>query len=147
MLEHGANPFVLYHDNTSQQQHWSLQLASKYLYMPKSIFYTVDPIKCQCQRASCTNPFKQAWYYTNGVFNGQFKCVIGRGGEGIVIEGEMCGISVVFKFVSITEQQFMEKVSDGLVELRKRLNEARQYDGTQSDLIVQFYGHFRLVYF
>ena len=113
--------------------------------MPKSIFHTIDPIKCQCHRQPCSNPFKQAWYYTNGVFDGKFKRVIGQGGERIVIEGEMCGIEVVFKFVKMTEQQFMQNISDGLAELRKRLNEARQYDGTQSELIVPFYGHFRLV--
>ena len=111
--------------------------------MPKSIFHTVDPIKCQCQRQPCGNPFKQTWFYTNGVFDGIFKRIIEEGDEGVVVEGEMCGVPVAFKFVKVTEQHFKNLASDGLAELRKRLNEGRQYDGTESELIVKFYGHFR----
>ena len=146
MLTHGANPFVVDYKDETQQEIENLQLKPRYLNMPRSIYHVVDPFQCQCTRQPCSHfltPFQPAWYYATGVFDGKFKRVVGRGGEGVVVEGMMCGAAVVFKFVIVKKRKVTFLISDTLTELRKRLNEARQYDGTQSELVVPFYGHYR----
>ena len=111
--------------------------------MPKSVYYTIDGYTCRCSQSPCLNQLHDSWRYLNGVLNGQFKRVVGHGGEGSVLEGIWCGQKAAYKFVKITNLKFKSGYKDNMNELRRRLNESIQYNGTQSDLVVPFYAHYR----
>ena len=86
---------------------------------------------------------QEAWFYTNGVFPGDFKEIIGKGGEGHVISGKWMGIDAAFKFIEIKNQKAPKYVDDGLEELKKRLTELNALKATKGSCILREYGHFQ----
>ena len=115
--------------------------------MPKSMYFTIDGYNCRCVILTCSNNVFQEsllepYRYLNGVLNGQFKRVVGHGGEGSVLEGIWCGVKAAYKFVPI-ENMKNQGYDENMGELRRRLNESIQYNGTQSRLVVPFYAHYR----
>ena len=143
--ENGANPHVRTSYNTTQYNLRHLQSDASFNTMPKSIYFTIDGYTCRCSQSPCQNRLLDPWRYLNGVLNGQFTRVVGQGGEGRVLEGMWCGVKAAYKFVPIENLKIQAKTSykDEMGELRRRLNESIQYNGTQSDLVVPFYAHYR----
>lgn len=142
--------------------------------LPKSLYFTTSDYPCHCSRqvigtsmygfwylyriyniyinqtrsqTSCPCGLGESWRYSNGVLNGQFTHVIGRGGEGSVIEGMWCGIKSAYKFVPISNERFIENIDESRKELERRLNESVQCSEAQSDLVVPFFAHYRYVTF
>ena len=142
MGENGANPHVRDFNNCTQYDLFNLHSDASYKSMPKSIYFTVDGYNCRCSQSLCQNRLLDPWRYLNGVLNGQFKRVVGHGGEGSVLEGIWCGQKAAYKFVPI-ENLKLQEYTDQMSGLRRRLNESIQYNGTQSDLVVPFYAHYR----
>lgn len=106
-----------------------------------SIYFTIDGYTCHCPQTPCQNRLIERWRYLNGVLNGQFKQVVGHGGEGNVLEGVWCGVKVAYKFVKVHRKSITW--NEAMNDLRSRLNESIQYNETQSDLVVPFYAHYR----
>ena len=127
----------------SQYDMCNLHLDTSFDSLQKSIYFTIDGYTCHCSQSHCSNTLLGPWRYSTGVLNGKFTRVIGRGGEGIVLEGLWCGEKSAFKFVQISNQTYHVYVKDSIKELRRRLNEAVQYSETQSDLVVPFFAHYR----
>ena len=61
------------------------------------MFFSIEPQKCDCDK-KCVGDLPYKWTYKSGVFPGQFECVLGRGGEGVVIQGSWHGKDAAFKF-------------------------------------------------
>ena len=146
LRENGANPHVRCFDNHTQYAIYNLHSDASFNSMPKSVYFTVDGYTCRCSQPPCQNRLLGPWRYLNGVLNGHFKRVVGHGGEGSVLEGIWCGQKAAYKFVPIENLKLQEKYEDYMSELRRRLNESIQYNGTQSDLVVPFYAHYRFAF-
>ena len=71
----------------------------------KSIYF---PIK-SFSSGNLASPF----HYENGVYPGQFCQVIGKGAEGIVIQGVWGNEKAAYKFVKVRDQKFLGTVEDG----------------------------------
>ena len=145
MLSKGANPNVRFSDNTSQYEIYNLQSDPAFDAVTKSVYYTVNGYKCltSCSQQLCPNALLDEWHYSNGVLGAHFSRVIGHGGEGRVLEGLWCGKRAAYKFVPISIRRFIDNYTELMSELRRCLNESIQYTGTQCDLIVPFYAHYR----
>ena len=141
MLKNGANPFIVGCDQSTEAAREKLRTSD--LHMPKSIYHRIVPFFCACDQLPCSNPFPGQYYYRNGVFGYKFIRVIGRGGESTVIESEICGKKVAFKYVKVKKQEPYTFAQDAQDALLKRLNEMGHYWTIKSDLIVQFHGHFQ----
>ena len=68
--------------------------------LPKSVFFSIEPQKCDCEQ-KCAGDLPYKWTYKNGVFPGYFDNVLGKGGEGIVIQGEWHRKDAAFKFTPV----------------------------------------------
>ena len=147
MIDKGVNPFVVDHHGNTEYNQWSLS-SEKLSNLPqiKSCYFPVKIFP----------GFPQVpWQYGNGVFPGQFDVVIGQGGEGTVIGGEMNGEPVAYKFVMWTaspcikqkyigkHQQYASSLNDGLADLDTRLNEMNHMQSISGTCIMPIKGHFR----
>ena len=101
----------------------------------KSIFF---PIK-SFPSGNLDRPF----HYENGVYPGQFCRVVGKGAEGVVIEGVWNNEKAAFKFVRVKDQKAMKKVEDGLADMNDRLREMLEMESITGSNILKFNGHFR----
>ena len=143
LCDNGATPHIRSHNNFTQYNSCNLHSDASFNLLPKSVFFTIDGYKCRCFQSPCQNFLLESWRYLNGVLNGQFKRVIGKGGEGSVLEGVWCGMRVAYKFVEITNQKLTIDYEESMSELRRRINESIQHNGTQSHSVVPFYAHYR----
>ena len=105
--------------------------------MPKSVYFSVYP------DSSYPTEMQEAWFYTNGVFPGEFEEIIGKGGEGHVISGKWMGVGAAFKFIEIKNQKFQEIVRKGQEDLKNRLTELNALKTTKGSCILREYGHFQ----
>ena len=101
----------------------------------QSIFY---PIK-SFPSGNLISPF----YYENGIYPGQFCQVIGKGAEGIVIQGVWGNEKAAYKFVEVRDQKFMETVEDSLADMNTRVREMIEMESISRSNIMKFNGHFR----
>ena len=83
------------------------------------------------------------FHYENGVYPGQFRRVVGKGAEGVVIEGIWNNEKAAFKFVRVRDQKAMKTVQDGLADMNVRLREMLEMESITGSNILKFYGHFR----
>ena len=120
------------YDGVSQHDKYSLGALSPNV---ESIFF---PIK-SFPSGNLPRPF----HYTNGVYPGQFGRVIGKGGEGIVIEGKWDNKRAAFKFVQVRDQKFKNFVSDALADMNARLREMIEMETINGSNILKLMGHFR----
>ena len=101
----------------------------------ESIFY---PIK-SFPSGSLTSPY----HYENGVYPGKFCKVIGKGAEGIVIQGVWGNEKAAYKFVQVRDQMFMQFVIDYLADIKTRVREMIEMESISGSNILKFDGHFR----
>ena len=100
----------------------------------KSVFYPIKNFP--------TGNLGEPWFYTTGVYDGKFGRVIGKGGEGTVIEGEWNGKPAAFKFVEIKGLK-VTNYDDVMADMNERLKEMTEMMATPGDAILPFQAHFR----
>ena len=142
MIDKGVNPYIVRHDNQTQFDGYSLLLnpCLNIPEMPKSVYFSVYP------DSSYPTEMQEAWFYTNGVFPGEFEEIIGKGCEGHVISGKWMGVDVAYKFIEIKNPKLPKRnatVRDGLKDLKKRLTELNALKATKGSCILREYGHFQ----
>ena len=81
--------------------------------------------------------------YRTGVYPGKFGRVVGRGGEGIVIESRLGNEACAFKFVEVRDLTFKKKVRDTLADTNARLREMIEMDTISGTNILKLEGHYR----
>ena len=134
MINRGANPHVRSYTNRSQYEFHSLGSLSKVTNV-QSIYF---PIK-SFPSGNLSKPFN----YETGVYPGQYGRVIGRGGEGIVIQGVWANQPSAFKFVEIGDQKRKDKVDDNLKDMNARLREMVEVETISGTNILKLEGHHR----
>ena len=83
------------------------------------------------------------FHYENGVYPGQFCKVIGKGAEGIVIQGVWGNEKAAYKFVEIRDQKAKDTVGDNLADMNARVREMTEMESISGSNILKFNGHFR----
>ena len=69
---------------------------------------------------------------------------IGRGGQGIVLEGKWCNKPAAFKFVRIRQEKETKiHTHDVIAEMNDQINEMKVMNKIQGNRFVTIYGHFR----
>ena len=136
MIDNGFNPYIVKCNGKTEFDSRSLSHLT-IPEMPKSVYFSIYPDE------SYPAEMKEPWYYSNGLFPGDFKELIGKGSEGYVISGKWRGIDAAYKFVEIKNQIFQKKVNDGINDLKKRLTEINSLKAVNGSHILKGYGHFR----
>ena len=101
----------------------------------KSVFYPIKNFP--------NGSLGDSWCYTTGVYDGQYRQVIGKGGEGIVICGEWNERPVAYKFVEMKGLKWSTKYDASMVDMNQRLKEMTEMMETPGDSILPFEAHFR----
>ena len=135
MINRGANPFIQDFEERKQIDIWKLDLSSlENLPSIKSIYF---PIK-KFDSGNLGLP----WCYTTGVYPGKYGQVIGKGSEGIVIQGKWSGQLVAYKFVPYKKHK--EDFSDDmLAEMNVKLREMTDMQSTPGSSVMKIISHFR----
>ena len=134
MIRREANPHILNHHGNSGYNLYSLGSLSNVPSI-ESIYF---PIK-SFPSGNLASPF----HYENGVYPGNFCQVIGKGAEGIVIQGNWGNEKAAYKFVEVRDQKFIEKVKDNLADMNARVREMIEMESITGSNILKFNGHFR----
>ena len=133
MIDRGANPHVRNSVDESEYEEWSLGYLS--VNRRQSIYFPIKPFP----NGNLSKPFN----YKTGVYPGQYGRVIGRGGEGVVIQGIWANQPCAFKFVEIKNQKLRKLVSDGLADMNARLRQMIEVETVSGDNILKLKGHHR----
>ena len=141
MIDLGANPHIRDVDEITHYERGYLSGINN-LPQVKSVFFPIKNFP--------TGKLGEPWCYTTGVYNGEFGRVIGKGGEGTVIQGEFNGQPAAYKFVQIKGLDKLDKTwtleqeYDGSIQdMNIRLNEMTEMVATSGDAILPFQAHFR----
>ena len=140
MIDRGVNPYVVDYSGRSQADVWSLSNLSN-LPSSKSIFFSIESFECSCDD-KCSSDLSSPWFYKNGVFDGRFDAIIGKG-TSVVLHGFWHGIEAAFKFVPIQNRQYREFGSGSSAEVSRKIGEMKSVQTTAASKIVKFYGHYR----
>ena len=134
MIDLGANPYIR---NIKGETNYDFYGLSNLNNLPsiKSVFFPIKKFS--------TGNLGEPWCYTTGVYDGKFGRVIGKGGEGTVIEGEWNGKPAAFKFVQIKGLKMNKTYSDAMTDMNERLKEMTEMMATPGDAILPFKAHFR----
>ena len=149
MVNRGANPFIQpVISSSSKTSGQAAQkpsiLTLKKLPSAKSIFF---PIK-KYRSGNLGNP----WHYTTGVYKGHFGSILGKGSDGIVIQGKFSEQPVAYKFVQFkvfdefgNGKTCNKKVGTDQMhdDLKKRLKEMVEMQSTPGSSIMNIIVHFR----
>ena len=140
MIDNGFNPYVVSHEGKSGMKTLLYRGSLSDLTIPemqKSVYLSINPDR------SYPSQLQDAWYYSNGIFPGNFEKRIGKGGEGVVLKGQWLGKDAAFKFIEIKDYKHQEKPIDSLKNLRKRLTEINTLKSIDGSCIIDPYGHYR----
>ena len=134
MIDLGANPLI---KNAIGKAHYDRFGLSSLNNLPsvKSVFYPIKKFS--------TGNLREPWCYTTGVYDGNFGRVIGKGGEGTVIQGKWNGQPAAYKFVEIKGLKCDKSYDDTMTDMNKRLKEMTEMMTTPGDTIIPFQAHFR----
>ena len=135
MVDRGANPFVIDANGKTNCDRFDIFIL-KNVPSTKSVFF-------QIKKFSTCN-MDDPWCYTTGVYDGKYGAIIGRGGEGTVIQGEWNGKPAAYKFVEMKGLK-SAGYEIALNDMKQRLKEMTEMMSTPGDSILPFRGHFRLV--
>ena len=135
MLDRGANPHVRSYEDTSPYEIWSCSFESLSVDPCQSIYFPIKPFP----NGNLPKPF----HYKNGVYPGQYVKEIGKGAEGIVIEGTWDNEKAAFKFVEIRDQKLKDTVDDSLKDMNARLREMIEMENISGTNILKLEGHYR----
>ena len=134
MIDLGANPYIKNADGKTQYDQYCLSNL-KNLPSIKSVFF---PIK-----NFWTGNLGDSWCYTTGVYDGKFGQLVGKGGEGIVIQGEWNGQPAAYKFVAMKGLKLNQIWGHNMEDMEGRLKEMTEMMATSGDAILPFKAHFR----
>ena len=117
MIQNGANPHLRNFDGQTEYEMHQLS-GSISSSISQSVYFQTAEFK--------NKQFLSPMMYKAGVFPGNFKEVIGKGGEGTVIIGNWNGVESAFKFVRIYEQNEIDNqkeyyLSEIMANINKRL--------------------------
>ena len=134
MIDLGANPLI---KNAIGKAHYDRFGLSSLNNLPsvKSVFYPIKKFS--------TGNLGEPWCYTTGVYDGNFGRVIGKGGEGTVIQGEWNGQPAAFKFVEMKGLKIRKDYDDILADMNERLKEMTEMLATPGDSILSLEAHYR----
>ena len=134
MIDRGVNPHVINHQGGSAYEVFQLESLSN---IPDvhSIYFPIKPFPS----GNLSKPF----HYKTGVYPGKYVREIGRGAEGIVLEGTWDNEKAAFKFVQVRDQKITDTVSDDLADMNARVREMIEMDSVTGSNILKFNGHFR----
>ena len=136
MINTGVNPYIVDYQGRTEFDLRSLSHL-KIPKMPKSVYFSI------CPDETYPVEIQEPWYYINGVFQGDFKEIIGKGGEGYVISGKWMGLKAAFKFVEIEDQKLLKTTTDRTKDLNKRLTQVNALKLIKGSCILVQFGHFR----
>ena len=133
MIDDMANPFIIDTDGKTNYDRFNLSNLTN-LPSIKSTFFQIKKFP--------TYNMGDPWCYTTGVYDGKYGVVIGKGGEGTVIQGEWNGQPAAYKFV---EMKGLESGAYEIVlnDMDQRLKEMTEMMSTPGDSILPFRAHFR----
>ena len=134
MIQRGANPHVLDYNGRSDYDTYSLGFLSN-VPTVESIFFSIKSFPS----GNLASPF----HYETGIYPGQFCRVIGKGGEGTVIQGIWGNDKAAFKFVQVRDQKIRKTVEDDLADMNARVREMVEMESINRSNILNFNGHFR----
>ena len=148
MIDLGANPHVkdaddiTYYERMIDQLRDSVSIPNN-VPSTKSIFFPIKNFQ--------TGQLGEPWYYTTGVYDGKFGRVIGKGGEGVVIQGEFSGRKAAYKFVKIKKSILRIDINmtqekdyeDSIEEMNEQLHEMTEMMTTSGITILPLEAHFR----
>ena len=134
MVNRGANPHVRRCDNKSEYQMYSLDSLSNVTNV-QSIYYPIKPFP--------TSNLPKPFHYKTGIYPGKYGRVIGRGGEGTVIQGVWGNELCAFKFVEVRDQKYKELVNDNLEDMNFRLREMIEMETIKGSIILKLKAHHR----
>ena len=134
MIDLGANPHI---KNARGWTHFDVFCLSNLnnVSSVKSIFFPI--------RNFPTGNLGEPWCYTTGIYDGKFGRVIGKGGEGTVIQGIWGNDKAAFKFVQVRDQKIRKTVEDDLADMNARVREMVEMESINRSNILNFNGHFR----
>ena len=135
MINRGANPHVRRHDDKSEYEEVSLGSLSNVPNI-ESIYFPIKPFP----KGNLSKPFN----YETGVYPGQYGRLIGRGGEGTVIQGVWSNQPCAFKFVEVRDLKYIQKMDDNLEDMNARLREMIEMETISGTNILKLEGHYRL---
>ena len=134
MINRGANPHVKRHDDKSEYKMYSLESLSN-IPVIESIYFPIKPFP----NGNLSKPFN----YETGVYPGQYGRVIGRGGEGTVVQGIWANQPCAYKFIEVRDLKHKELVSDQLNDMNTRLKEMIEMENINGTNILKLKGHHR----
>ena len=134
IIDLGANPYIRDVDGDTEYDNYDLSNLNN-LPSIKSVFFSIKNF--------ASGNIGEPWCYTTGVYDGKFGRVIGKGGEGTVIEGEFNGQPAAFKFVEMKGLKFLKTYDDALADMNERLKEMTEMLATSGDVILSLEAHFR----
>ena len=134
MINRGANPHVKDYGEDSEYEFRSLGCLSN-IPNVQSIYYSIKTFP----NGNLPQPFN----YKTGVYPGKYVRELGKGAEGVVIQGFWGREKAAFKFVQVRDQKFMDYVGDNLADMKARVREMIEMEFITGSSILKFNGHFR----
>ena len=134
IIDLGANPYIRDVDGDTEYDNYDLSNLNN-LPSIKSVFFSIKNF--------ASGNIGEPWCYTTGVYDGKFGRVIGKGGEGTVIEGEFNGQPAAFKFVQMKGLRLNKKYDENMKDMNERLKEMTEMMATPGNSILPFQAHFR----
>ena len=133
MIDLGANPHIR---NAKGKTQFDIFGSFNLVRVPsvKSAFFPVKNFP--------TGNLGDSWCYTTGVYKGEFERVIGKGGEGTVIQGRWSGRPAAYKFVEMKGLKYTN-YHDAMADITERLNEMTEMMATPGNAILPFEAHYR----
>ena len=134
MIDLGANPHI--RDGNCATNYDDFRLSNlNNLPSVKSVFHPIKKFP--------SGNLGEPWCYTTGVYDGKFGRVIGKGGEGTVIEGEWNGQPAAYKFVEMKGIKYGKNYDESMADMNERIKEMTEMMATPGDAILPFQAHFR----
>ena len=134
MIDQGVNPNIRDYKYDTQCDYFSLSHLDNITPL-KSVHFIIKTIS--------SNVAGDPWRYQNGIYNATFTDVIGQGGEGSVLGGELNGVEVAFKFVKIGKIKYTEDIEVALADLDTRLSEMSTMNDVADSCALKILGHYR----
>ena len=158
LIEEKVNVHVRNNSNNSQYELYLKEEYQKLSETSKSVHFSIvkEKFPCLCEQSTnqpCPNVLTAPWFYETGVFNrfltkdDNGKLIeIGRGGQGVVLEGQWCNIVAAVKFVRIKqEKETKAHTHEVIADLNDQINEMTAMNKIKGKHFVKMYGHYRLI--
>ena len=137
MIDQGVNPHICSCSGKTQYDRRSLSHLKNVTPL-KSVHFIIKRIS--------SDVAGDPWHSSNGIYPATFTTVIGQGGEGSVLGGELNGVEVALKFVKVGAIKPVVTVNDGFANKETKLSEMSTMNDAKGSCVLKLLGHYRLVY-